>query len=143
MGMKGRLRTVEWRTMTARRVPNAGRFGLIFIIPIAFVLAFGSVQAVAQTKGSCDQYRPSCSGGNGDNGQQNGGNNGAGTENAGGQGGSQATDLYPAVNPSTGGGSGDASGGNLPFTGYPLTGLVGIMLLLLGAGIAARGVIEV
>ncbi len=38
------------------------------------------------------------------------------------------------------GGSGDADG-NLPFTGYPLTGLILLLLVLLLAGLAIRSVV--
>ena len=67
---------------------------------------------------------------------------------------SGATDQYSGVGPGngagdnpsgsdllgTGGGAGTAEsgGGDLPFTGYPLTPLAAVFLVLLGAGIVVR-----
>lgn len=45
--------------------------------------------------------------------------------------------------PSAGSGAGDDGGGNLPFTGYPLSTLILILALLLIAGLAVRSYIAV
>lgn len=49
--------------------------------------------------------------------------------------GGEGDDVGPSGN---GTGSGDADG-SLPFTGYPLTGLILLLLILLAAGLALRG----
>jgi hypothetical protein len=107
----------------------------VFVLALAAVCALLAMSAVATQSASadpaiCDQYAsiPQCDQATG----------GGGTENPVGSG----TDASaPGGIPGTAGPSADLAGGasgELPFTGYPLTPLVLILLLLLIAGLTAR-----
>jgi hypothetical protein len=81
-------------------------------------------------------------GGGGDNNPGGGGGNGGGQGPAGGGGGGNGDEGPaggeggPALSPSAGTGETDA--GSLPFTGYPLTALLLIVLILLVGGVLVR-----
>jgi hypothetical protein len=88
---------------------------------VALVLTLAAAPASAQ--GICDQYpnSPGCGQGPGGGGGENNNNDDDGDEN---------------VSPTANLGDGD---GSLPFTGYPVTPLVLLLLGLLAAGAATRG----
>lgn len=71
--------------------------------------------AASAQAGAADEYSPT-SPGNGSGGSENGG----------------------AVDDNLGAGTAESDGGNLPFTGYPMTPLVTLFLLLLAAGLVIR-----
>ena len=74
--------------------------------------------AASAQAGAADEYSPT-SPGNGSGGSENDGTGGA-------------------VDDNLGAGTAESDGGNLPFTGYPLTPLVTLFLLLLAAGLVIR-----
>jgi hypothetical protein len=88
---------------------------------VALVLAIAAAPASAQ--GICDQYpnSPGCGQGPGGGGGNNNDDENGNDEN---------------VSPTANLGDGD---GNLPFTGYPVTPLVLLLLALLATGLATRG----
>lgn len=91
-------------------------------------LALALLAAPANAQGICDQYpnSPGCGQGPGGGGGNNDpDNDGDGDE-----------DLVPSANL----GDGD---GNLPFTGYPVTPLVLLLVALLVTGVVARGYVAV
>ena len=122
---------------------GAARLGLILVgaaIPIAISLGAAAPVAGAQAPAVCDEYAIGFCGGS------SGGGSGhiAGTSNGGA---SQGV-------PGGGGGATASAGGNagandgaeaatLPFTGYPVTPLVVLLLILLAAGILVRSYVAV
>lgn len=101
----------------------------VLALAMACAVALGlslAPPAGAQTPAICDQYPnlPICSGGGG------GGND------------SDDTDDADAGTAGAAGTAGTA-GGSLPFTGYPLTGLMLLLVGLLAAGAATRGYLAI
>lgn len=96
-------------------------FGVIALFS-ASLLLLGATSADAQTPAACEEYEvPPCGDGDGDDDDDGDGDN-----------------VGPG---STGGASGDGGGdgdGALPFTGYPLTGLILLFLVLLLLGLTIR-----
>jgi hypothetical protein len=96
-------------------------FGVIALFS-ASLLLLGATSADAQTPAACEEYEvPPCGDGDGDGDDDDDGD---------------GDDVGPG---STGGASGDGDGdGALPFTGYPLTGLILLFLILLLLGLTIR-----
>jgi hypothetical protein len=128
---------VNRRTTIRTAVALCALLAGIVIAPSA---AFGQSAAA-------DQYVPNAPAGpspDGDGGNQNpnGGGGGGGQNPAGGGGnenpsGAEAPDNGAgALSPSAG--TGESSAGELPFTGYPLTALLLVVLILLAAGLLLR-----
>ena len=89
---------------------------------------------------AADQYVPNPPGGGqeptGGGGGQNPTGGGGGQNPAGGGGGEEAAGGGGDLSPSAGTGESDA--GELPFTGYPLTALLLVMIFLVVAGLVIR-----
>jgi hypothetical protein len=118
--------------MTSEKIGHPSRLLTSAVAIMALVVGMFAITvstATAQTRGACDQYRPNCDDNKDDNDQ--------GDDDQGDEGADENRD--DAVSPALGGGDGDADGGNLPFTGYPLTSAVALFLglLLLGCGLRA------
>jgi hypothetical protein len=120
-----------------QRPSRSARFGVLFLALIALGAACLSGATVANAKPAiCDEYPdlPVCSetaGGGGDD-------NEVGSDEASGT----ATPVSGGDD-SAGGAGGTGSGGELPFTGYPLTPLLLLLLLLVAIGLAIRAGIAV
>ncbi len=99
----------------------------------ALILVAGSA-APAAGSAVCDQYPdlPQCS-------PTQVGGGGTGTETTGADGGASVSGSIPGGGDGDGGASAEAGkAADLPFTGYPLSPLVAVLLALLAAGIAIR-----
>ena len=129
------------------------RNGLLALAAIAAALALSALvadSASAQQPAICDQYPqlPQCDdqggggGGGGDGGGGVAGESDSSSDDDQGSTGDETTGTSPGVFPGSGGGptagAGGGTGGELPFTGYPLTPLLLILLLLLAAGLVIR-----
>jgi hypothetical protein len=124
------------------------RTGLLAVAAIAAALALTALvadSASAQQPAICDQYPqlPQCDDNSGGGGGGGGGDTDPFDEGSGSSSGDETTSAFPAPGiPGAGGGPtagpGGGTGGELPFTGYPLTPLLLILLLLLLAGLLIR-----
>jgi hypothetical protein len=129
---------------------SLSRISILALVAMIVGIVLAAPAANAQDVAAADQYTPSGGGGGGQNPAGGGGHNGGGNgaqnpAGGGGGGGAQNPDNGGgAVSPAGGGGAepsatvGEKGGGGLPFTGYPLTPLVWIVVGLLVAGIAVR-----
>jgi hypothetical protein len=108
---------------------NRLRFGLAGMV-LAFAFALPASSAAAQ--GICDEYSnaPECQG---DVGPAGGSGAGAGSGN------------QPLIDLGGNGPTGDLGdgAGELPFTGYPVTPLILLFIMLLVAGLGTRGYIAI
>jgi hypothetical protein len=126
---------------------SLSRYTVLASVALVVGLVFAAPAASAQDLAAADQYTPSGGGGGGQHPAGGGGHNGGGNggQNPAGGGGAQnPANGGGATSPAGGGGGepsatvGEKGGGGLPFTGYPLTPLVWIVVGLLVAGIAVR-----
>jgi hypothetical protein len=134
---------------TADRRRAGSSLGLVVVLALAAICAVilvAAPTAIAAGSAVCDQYPdlPQCqaTGATGGGSASVGGGGGDDVEGAGAGvvGGSASGDG--SIPGSGDGATGSASkAGELPFTGYPLTPLVLLLLILLGAGISARAYI--
>jgi hypothetical protein len=105
-------------------------FGLMTLALSFLGLAFAN-SASAQFPSGCFEYEDPCIGGTDEAGENGGaGPGGGGGHNGFGPGGDG--------DGNGGSGTGDADG-KLPFTGYPLTSLILLLLVLLASGLVIRG----
>ena len=104
---------------------NLIAIGVLIAMFVACVSLAAASPAQAQQPAVCDEYPdlPICTDPGGGGGDNPDGDDGAG----------------PGVGS---GGSGDGDG-SLPFTGYPLTGLILLLLALLALGLAMRGAVAI
>jgi hypothetical protein len=100
-----------------------GLFALLTLGALVAAILVAAPVAGAQTAG-VDQYQPG------------GGGQGEDQQGQGGGGGDQAPTAGGGGIPSTSGAESDA--GELPFTGYPLTGLLVLVGILVAAGLTFR-----
>lgn len=114
--------------MTAKS-PIALRAQIFVALLLALGLAVvassvGADQASAQDSSFCEQYPndPSCDDDDNDNDNDN-----------------NDDDSGPGSGPLSGDDLNGTGGGSLPFTGYPLSPLVILLLILLASGLAIRG----
>jgi hypothetical protein len=125
-------------------------YSVLALVALVAGIVFAVPAANAQDVAAADQYTPSGGGGGGGQnpaggGGHNGGGNGGQNPAGGGGGAENPAGGGGAVSPAGGGGGGEPTatvgekgGGGLPFTGYPLTPLVWIVIGLLVMGIGFR-----